>query len=305
MASPLTSLGSLSATPATPLTVRVLDGLLERARTVLHPRLFEDISKILTRVGDYGLPTAAVLGFVLATTVAIQADGFAPFVYGLGWILAVVLLRYIAASFSNAGEGVLKNSRSQLGSLAFPNCFALILLVVGLLLLFGLLFRAIQLESLRLLWLGLGGFLVCEFLAWIGMNPVLTEVTLNPRISPGDEALGILSFLLKAFLRLVPIGYGIGVVVGSLSLLANLYNLLADDWPPSVAFAAGMRSADLVLTAGALPLTGLLTFLLAHLVINVLRAILAVPLKLDHLARQLPDALAGPRHRFEDETAAR
>jgi hypothetical protein len=283
----------------------MLDGLLETTRTFLHPRLYEDVARILTRVGDFGLPVAGALGFALATTVAIQTDGFTPFLYGLGWILAVVLLRYIAASFGNAGEGVLRNSRSQLGSFAFPNCFALILLVTGLLLLFGLLVRAVQLESLRLFWLAIGSFLLCEFLAWIAMNPQLTEVMLNPRISPGDEALGIWSFLLKACLRLVPIGYGIGVVVGCLSMLSNLYNLLADDWPPQLAFAAGMRSADLVLTAGSLPLTGFLLFLLLHLGINVLRAILAVPLKLDHLARQLPDALPGPRPRFDGEPPSR
>lgn len=293
MESSLASLKLGRAAEASPLVVRMLDRLLEASRGLLHQSFFEANVKWLIRAGSHGLVVAAALGFLYAATVAIKADALSPFLYGLGWILAVLLILYVATQFAGSGESLLKSSPSQLSSLAFLNSFSLIALVFGWLLLLGCLFLAINTEELDFLWVGLGGFVVCEYLAAIAMNPGLVNVVIHPRISPGEEALGILSFLLKAVLRLVPIGFGAGVVIGTLALLFQYVSFLVKDWQPLLALQVASDPANLILSAGLLPLTGYVGFLVLYLLINVTRAILAVPIKLDGLARQLPP-VGGP-----------
>jgi hypothetical protein len=288
MESSLVSLKLGRAAEATPFVVRMFDRLLEASKGVLHQQFFEANVKFLTRAGSYGLLAAAALGFLYAATVAIKADALSPFLYGLGWILAVLLVLYVASQFAGSGEQLLKSAPSQLSSLAFLNSFSLLALISGWLLLLGFLFLAINTEHLPFLWMGLGGFVVCEYLAAIAMNPGLVNLVIHPRISPGEEALGILAFLLKALLRLVPIGFGAGVVIGTLAMLFQYVNFLIKGWQPLVALQVASDPANLILSAGLLPLTGYVGFLICYLVINVVRAILAVPVKLDGLARQLP-----------------
>jgi hypothetical protein len=207
----------------------------------------------------------------------------------------MLLVQYTAASFSTAGETLVKSSPSQLSSLAFLNCFALLTFVTGWIVLFTLAFQAIKTEQLLLLWTGLGIFLLCEYLACISMNPGLVNLTINPRLAAGEEAVGILAFLLKALLRLVPIAFGAGVAIGTVSMAFQYINFLAKNLYPPTALALAQVSANWILEAGLLPFAGFVGFAVLYLVINLIRSVLLIPGKLDTIVRQLPAALEGAR----------
>jgi hypothetical protein len=188
-----------------------------------------------------------------------------------------------------------------MSSPAFLNTFALLTLVSGWVLLLGCLFLAIKTEDIKILWLGLGSFLLGEYLGCIAMNPPLTNVIINPRITPAEEAVGMLAFLLKALLRLVPIAFGVGVVIGNFSLLLDFINFLSKKTGPSETLSAAGSSATLILHAGLLPFAGFVSFAVLYLVIHLIRAVLAVPSKLDILSRQLPPSLDGVRASAREE----
>ena len=278
-----------------PLVTRMFDGLLDACKSLLTQGFFEGNVKFLTRVGYYGLPVAAVLGAIFAMTLAIRLDTLSIFLYAFVWIFLIALVQYAAANFANSAESLIKTAPSQISSPAFINTFALLTLTTGWLMLLGGLFLAIKMEDIKVLWLGLGSFLLGEYLACIAMNPPLTNTTINPRITPAEEAVGILSFLLKAFLRLVPIAFGVGVLIGNFSLLLDFFNFLTKKTDAYATLAAAERSANLVVNAGLLPLAGFVSFLVLYLVIHLIRSVLAVPLKLDILSRQIPPALDGAR----------
>lgn len=283
-----------------PLIIRMFDALLDLGKKVLNQGFFEANVRLLTRVGLWGLPVAAVLGFIFTMTVAIKVDTFSVFLYGLAWILLLLFVQYTAASFSSAGETLIKSSPSQLSSLAFLNCFALLTFVTGWLVLFTCVFQAIKTSNLQLLWAGLGGFVLCEYLACIAMNPALANITINPRVPAGEEAVGILAFLLKAFLLLVPIAFGAGVAIGTVSMAFQYINFLAKDLYPPSALALAQVSANWILEAGLLPFTGFVAFAVFYLVINLIRSVLLVPGKLDAIVRQLPAALESARSAARD-----
>lgn len=291
---PLAALKLSRVNESVPVVVRTFDRLLEASREVLHQRFFEANVVFFRRAGVYGLIYAAGLGFLFTGTVAVKADALRPLLYGLAWVLAASLALYVAEQFSGTERQLLEGAPSQLGSLAFLNCFALLNLVGGCLALLGSVFLAIHEESLRHLWAGLGAFVLCEYLATIAMSPGLANVTIRPRNSPGEEALGICSFLLKAMLRLVPIAFGAGVVIGGLALSFEYFGFLAGDSTPSNALAEAFESADLILTSAMLPLTGYVAFLVLHLAVNVVRSILSIPTKLDALRAASPTPTESP-----------
>jgi hypothetical protein len=294
MDSPLAALRLSRVTESAPLVVRTFDRLLAASKEVLHQRFFDANVVFFRRAGVYGLVYAAGLGFLFTGTVAVKADALRPLLVGLAWILAAFLALYIAEQFSGSGKQLLEGTPSQLGSLAFLNCFALLNLVGGCLALLGGAFLAINEESLSHLWAGLGTFVLCEYLATIAMSPGLANVTIRPRNSAGEEALGILSFLLKALLRLVPIAFGAGVVIGALAMSFEYVGFLTGDSTPSTALAEAYRSADLILTSAMLPMAGYVAFLLLHLVVNVVRSILSIPTKLDELRAASKTSGASP-----------
>lgn len=283
-----------------PFILRMFDALLDLGKKVLNQDFFEANVRLLNRVGLWTLPVAAFVGFVFTMTVAVKADAFSPFLFGLAWILLMLLVQYIATSFSTAGENFIKTSPSQMASLSFLNCFALLNFVIGWIVLFTSLFQAIKTENLQLLWVGLGVFLLCEYLACISMNPGLVNITIQSRGSAGEEALGILSFLLKALLRLVPIAFGVGVVLGTASMTFQYVQFLAKGWYPPLALAVAQQSAGWVLQAGLLPFAGYVGFAVLYLVINLIRSVLQIPGKLDAIVRQLPATLESARTAARD-----
>jgi hypothetical protein len=100
----------------------------------------------------------------------------------------------------------------------------------------------------------------------------------------------------------VPVAYGVGVAAGCILLTVALFNLLAPSEPhggtmeiaevaavlPQLAvlstFATVSAAAQLVSAAAALPLAAYGFFLVYHLLIDVVQAVLALPKALARLA---------------------
>ena len=66
-----------------PFILRMFDALLDLGKKVLNQDFFEANVRLLNRVGLWTLPVAAFVGFVFTMTVAVKADAFSPFLFGL------------------------------------------------------------------------------------------------------------------------------------------------------------------------------------------------------------------------------
>jgi hypothetical protein len=113
---------------------------------------------------------------------------------------------------------------------------------------------------------------------WLCLNPSLLNINILPASTAGEEAIGVLTFVMKTLLRLVPIAFGVGVIVGDFQILAAIIRLLRN---AEFSIIGASSSAWLVLGSAALPLIGYVLFVLNYLVLDVVRAILAIPAKLD------------------------
>jgi len=170
-----------------------------------------------------------------------------------------------------------------LSSSSFLACLALWSLLLGVIALVGLTYVAIKSDSLSTFGTGIVVFAACELVVWLCLNPTLLNINILPASTAGEEAIGVLTFAMKALLRLVPIAFGVGVIVGDFELLASIIRLFRDQ---EDSVMGSSLAAWMVLGSAALPLIGYVLFVLNYLFLDVIRAILAVPEKLDYIGKK-------------------
>ncbi len=264
--------------------VNLLEKLVEVFRGILTSNFLEFCIKWITRIGHIGIIVAAALGFLFALIFAIRANSFIAFLYGIIFVLLLFVLQYTAKKFLNAGETLIENNPTQLASQAFLDCFAFLALIGGVVVLILNIIKAIRLESIGVFFWGLGMFVLLEFLALVAFNPKEVNIKIVKTNSAGQEALGIITFFIKAFMRLVPIFFGVLIVVWTIMLFIAFIKLFGSS--PDYAWYSGSLHAIQILYAALLPFIAYIFFALFYLCVDVIKAILSIPEKLDKLAEK-------------------
>ena len=263
--------------------VRWGDKALAWANHVMTAARYEAVESWVEKAGHYALIVAAGLGLIYGIVGAFKWNQLSPAITGVVWIPCVAVAQYTAFKFSSTSRGLIRSSGSQLSSKSFLDSLALWSLLLGGIALVGLTYGAIRADELSTFGSGIVAFAACELVVWLCLNPALLNISILPASTAGEEAIGVLTFFMKALLRLVPIAFGIGVIVGDFQILAGIIRLFRDqEYSISGASSAGW----LVLGSAALPLIGYVLFVLNYLFLDVIRAILAVPEKLDVIAKK-------------------
>lgn len=263
--------------------VRWGDKILAWVNRVMTAARYEAVETGVEKAGHYALIVAAGLGLIYGVVGAFKWNQLSPALIGLVWIPCVGVAQYGAFKFASTSRGLIKSSASQLSSSSFLACIALWSLLLGVIALVSLTYDAIRSDSLSTFGTGLVVFAACELVVWLCLNPSLLNINIFPASTAGEEAIGVLTFIMKALLRLVPIAFGVGVIVGDFEILAAIIRLFRDQ---EYSVMGSSSAAWMVLGSAALPLIGYILFVLNYLLLDVIRAILAVPEKLDVIAKK-------------------
>jgi len=239
----------------------------------------------LLKLGHYGMIAAAALGFIFALVVAIRLDSFSAFLYGLAWIVLVFVVQYTAVRFSTAGAKLVENNPASMSSKAFLDCFGFLSFIGGLIVFVFSIIWTIRGAGLSNLFIGIGLFVFLEFLALVAFHPETISTKIVKETSAGQEALGIIVFYLKGVMKLIPIIFGIGILVGTVLLFIDFIGVFGGRFRVESAWANGISQAWQILLIGLLPFLSYLFFLLYYLAVDVVRSILAIPDKLDALKK--------------------
>ena len=244
---------------------------------VLRRDAFEDITDTAITAGHWGLLAVAVLGFLIQV-VATAVHGFTAFAVGVGWLVGLPLLQYVAVQFLDTTRSMVTQQRTPLGSQAFLRSYALVALVAAIVSLALALGRGIDAGSLQVFLYGLGMTALCLATAWLALNPALVGIQVNARTNVGEEAIGVLSFFVKTGVRLVPIFYGVAFVVGAIHGVLTLVGMVGDSsFELRQAILRAEFAAPLMVLAALSPFLAYIGFVLYSLVIDLLRSILAIP----------------------------
>jgi len=274
--------------------------LLERIGGWLNPDFVERSLDFSRNTGQYAVLSGAALTLLYAIFAAIKFNSFALFMTGIGLIAALAVAQFAAIRFLTAATRAIANTPSQVSSPAFLECTGLLLLLGAAGTLIGGIVTAIRMENIT-------PFLPALFLAatftYVGttaLHPKLVNVNLGIG-SAGEEGIGLISFFFKAGLKLVPLFFLLLAVGGDLAIVASFTergqafaNMIASvlqsvpliQYAPMPAdLSAGFGGSAVVMLGALLPMIGYFLFLLGYLVIDLVRAVLCVPTKLDALRR--------------------
>lgn len=257
--------------------VRKLDALLEWTRASFSAEWFDIISRGAVKLGHIGLVAAGVVGLLFVIVYSVRTTDIAPVVGGFAFMLLLLVVQYTADKFINAGVTLINSSPSVLTSRAFLQCIALIAEISGLLFLIWRIGLAIKLKALAPFWVGLGGAVLCDSIAFVAIHPSLANTSVSESAGAGEEAIGILSFLVKTFMRLVPIAFGTGVLVGTLTLFGTTLKMMVQSGHGLEAGKnAAIASAEIIVYAALLPLVAYVIFALFCLLVGLVRAVLSL-----------------------------
>lgn len=261
--------------------VRLGDRLLDIIRAQLTPERYARTEQALVLAGRIAVIFAAAVGFCYGMVRGIRGNESIPIFWGFAWVPVALLLQYSAMKFADAGSRLIRTSPSEMASEAFLKCIAIILLLGGVVVLIAGIVMAIKWSVWYYLWAGVGVFCLSELIVCLCLNP---GAMLNIKIessTAGQEAIGVMSFLIKTGIRIVPIVYGVGAICGALVMLGGLVQLLRDYYPQEL-FQSG---TNMLIGATLWPLASYLIFIFIYLGIDMAHALLSVPGKLDALRK--------------------
>jgi len=263
----------------------LFDIAMDLLRQQFPAQLIDAAAKLFVMCGHLGLYAAMAACLVLAVILGVKADSLRAILLGAIAAMVLAVLQYVARRFCDALARLNRTTSGTMSSTAFSDCFALLSMVTGLATLLSTAVFAIQTEQYVLMLFGVVVFVVCEYLAFVALNPAVLSISVAADTRAGEEAIGVISFLLKAMLQLVPVAFGAGVVYGTLRLLFGCYQVFSKAGP-AAAMETGTEATKSIMIYAALPFAAYLVFILYYLMIDVTRAILVVPGKLDKLAEK-------------------
>jgi hypothetical protein len=259
-----------------------LDLLLNVARRQFDRRFVQSTERLFAAAGHYGLYVVVLAVLFLFGVAGAKSKSLDMVLEGLGLALLLLVLQYAAARFIPAIENLSRSGAACVSSALFLDCTALLAMTVGLYALVTLDIDAIRLKNYAGILTGLTWFVTCEFAGFLALNPSTMAVSIVPGVPASEEALGVFAFLLRLALRTVPVVFGVGVVTTLILMLYDCYSLLADKPVLAEGIPPGTASFQAIGFA-ALPLAAYLFYLFYHLILDVLRAVLVLPGKLERL----------------------
>ena len=296
-----------AAKPSTPVNINIdglatmLSGFVEKlvalATQTLSPALVARVLGLSRAGGQFAVLAGIALTLVNAIIAGVRYRSFALAATGVGVAIAIVIAQYAATRFMGSSERIIAATPSRVSSTAFLECAGLLLLLGALALFIGGIYTAIKMSSSAALVSGIVVALLLAIAGAIALNPATAGVEIKEDASAGEEAVGLMFFCLKVWLKTVPLLFCLLAIAGCVVTIWSWFN------PQMSAFAlggrggalplpfidtfmvGGMAGPSLVLYACMTPVIVYLCFIFWSLTLDLARAILSLPAKLDALKK--------------------
>lgn len=262
-----------------PASKHLFDMVLNVVRTQFPATFVESTTKGFVTLGTIGLWTAMGLSVVYGLAVAVKEQTHEALVAGCIYFVVLAVLQFVGTRFCELLVRLNRSTGANVRSTALPDCLALLGIALGAASLIGTLVPAVIEREFWWILPGLAGFVIGAYLAFIALNLNTINVNLVAESSASEEAIGLISFVAKTAVKLVPVVFGSVAVVGGLLLLYACVEVFASE--PKLADALASDAWYLLVRSAALPLVAFLAFLLIWLMLDIFRAILVLPSKLE------------------------
>lgn len=279
------SVGADDVTESLP-HLRAVRFLLRGLGRGLTEGVLDNSDRIARLTGHVAYVVSAVLVVLAFMILGVRSDSFRLFFIGLLIVApAAVVLHYLAALFLDAGTSLMRKSPSELASQAILTLAALAFVALSLFCLLMGIYGLVTGDSLLQFGLWMGGFAVLLYACAVALNPASISVTAGADLTAGEEALGISLFLIKLPVRMVSVFFGVGSVVGVCAAAYLLYQVSSEQ--PLFLAVTLFQIAPYVLGVALVPFLAYVEFAFSYLLVDLLRAILRTPARIDALRDDL------------------
>ena len=230
---------------------------------------------IIGRVGVLSFYLLGLIGLIGGITGAIRYDYLGMLWIGIAWLFLCILFAYFGTKLLQSIKALVINTKSLFSSTALLDCIIVLFLLTGIVFLVCGIYFTCDESDFDHLWTGLLGFVVFEFSAICALKPQLVSTEAGVPCSPGEELIGLGTFFLKILLRMLPFIWCLGAFG---TMLYVVVHLGAENLNEHI-----MTGFEATLILGLAPLTYYLGFLIYYFIIDLARAVLSLPGKLDKL----------------------
>lgn len=238
---------------------------------------------------------AGIFGGIIAA-IRFKDDGLSILFLCLILVLILAVAQFSANRFMQACELLLRATPTRTSSPAVYDIFGLVHLGLGLILALVALGGAIAAGGMGLL--GIFFSLLFLIIFWAAATGSFHTSELAMEVDestgPGENTVAFFSFFLKLSLYLAPIGFGVLTLLGGIVQVVAILVLLINPAAiqslgqvlPMMEEMGFVGGFILTILGAALPFLTYLFFLIFYLSIDLMRSILAIPVKLDEVIRK-------------------
>jgi hypothetical protein len=242
------------------------------------------ISGIAGKTGIYSLYAAAALVLLGGVVVAIRGGMVRSLAIAALVSFLVLVAQYVAQRLLGACDVAIQSNKSVLSSLAIPHCAFIVSAASALCGALSLWWAAAETGEIKFLLGGVAVLVVGAFAAIVAIQPSGVSVDVNPDCRVGEEAVGVLTFLLKVFLRCAPIAFAAAVGFATFDTASVVLDVLRARQDGMVLFTRVTNAIGYLFAAASIPLAAYMAMLVYYLTLDVISAIVSLPGKLDVLA---------------------
>ena len=243
-----------------------LDALADLARGQFDARFVHSTVVLFRLGGQVGIFLAIIALLSLAAAVGATTGNTAiDMPLAAAGVVALLLMQYGATHIFSAAEKLDCNVRAWLSATGPLDSLAAFVTVLGLVLLLGLGGLAMSTSTAWPAFLAIASFIVCQFTAIVAWNPRAVGLDISATATPGHEAGAQLCLLGKLLWRLSAVGYGAGILLGSIAVLNVAVHIgLPGEVDPRWFDAEMHVPLGLLAAAVPLPVMGYVAFLVCQ-----------------------------------------
>lgn len=254
--------------------VGLIDKLFAWTRSFISAERYQAITDWFARTGQTCILFAALVNIAFWVVAGLREyEGIVTL--GIGASLLLVGLQYTAGKFVSAGTALIESSPTKLKSTALLDSIAVLAEIAGIL----VVIACVVLGGFVPIMVGVAIWALCDCVMLVALHPQLLNIEIDENTSAREEAIGVISFFFKSAVKLAPIAFGIGALFGFVTLSAETLRMVFNKTTPHMGALVTFK----MMIATALPFVSYLVFALYYLIIDVLRALLSLPGKLDEI----------------------
>lgn len=267
---------------------RFWDGVLGFVRTQISAQDLENACRTLLQIGNYSVMVAMVAGPAFLLVQGIKVDSIRVGLMSVALFFGLAVLKYIAQRMSVAAHEVVSASQSRLSSPAFCDSIAVALLFFAIGSACSFTFLGIQQTDISgtILYIIIGAQFLITFgyAGCTALHPNWINVNCSSPVTAGEEGIGVISVLLKIWLRFAPINYGVGAIFGALGYVVALILILAGGKWLLLGYTCGYFSTVWLITVCLIPAVAYLLMVIFSIGLDLVQSVMLIPEKLDAMA---------------------